>query len=159
MDSVIVQIVVFAAAGLLVGIGIGYALRRPDRSAQRREQALEAELAELRGELDELQRESDGYRSSVEKHFVKTSELFRSLTEHYTDLYGHLAGGARELCPEGSPALGRGLDDPLLAATIGAPESGEDPGALGPADLDLGDELEESGEPGGDAERSRREAS
>ena len=61
----------------------------------------------------------------MEKHFERTSELFRDLTEQYTALYAHLAEGARELCAEGGPALGRGLNDPLLATTFGVDASRE----------------------------------
>jgi hypothetical protein len=92
-------------------MGAGFALRRGDATVKRRVQELESKLAEA-------QRRYEAQQASVEKHFEKTSDLFRDLTENYTALYGHLAEGARTLCPEGGPALGPGLNDPLLEAGL-----------------------------------------
>lgn len=91
----------------LGGIGTGLALRRRDAAAR-------ARVLELESELEGVRQELQGYRARVEKHFERTSHLFRDLTDHYSALYSHLADGARDLCPDGGPALGLGLNDPLL---------------------------------------------
>lgn len=112
MDHVVLLQMVIGAGAFLVGLMCGLALRRPDRR-------LKTQVEELESQLQETRRAADQHRAQVEKHFERTSELFRDMTEQYTALYAHLADGARELCSEGGPALGRGLNDPLLAATFG----------------------------------------
>ena len=116
----------------LAGLGVGFALRRGDATLRRRIQDLEREVAEAEGRYSAQQ-------AQVEKHFEKTSDLFRDLTENYTALYGHLAEGARTLCPEGGPALGRGLNDPLLEAGL---QPGSDASA-NLSDLEPLDDLED----------------
>jgi uncharacterized membrane-anchored protein YhcB (DUF1043 family) len=96
----------------LAGLGAGFALRRGDASTRQR-------IVQLEVELSESKRLAEAQQASVEKHFEKTSDLFRDLTENYTALYSHLADGARTLCPEGGPALGRGLNNPLLEVEAG----------------------------------------
>jgi len=113
MDPALLWQIGIGGGGLLAGLGLGFALRRPDRK-------LTARVTELEADLHAAERRYDEHRARVEKHFERTSQLFRDLTEHYTALYSHLAEGARELCPEGGPALGRGLDDPLLSLGFGA---------------------------------------
>jgi uncharacterized membrane-anchored protein YhcB (DUF1043 family) len=112
MNGIEVWQVGIGVALFLAGLGAGFALRRGDAATKRRLQQLEAELAEAR-------RLADAQQASVESHFEKTSDLFRDLTENYTALYSHLADGARTLCPEGGPALGRGLNNPLLEVEAG----------------------------------------
>ena len=140
MDQVVLWQIGIGVAAFVIGLGAGLALRRPDRR-------MKAQIEALRGELQDKQREYDQHRARVDKHFERTSDLFRNLTEQYTELYGHLAEGARELCSEGGPALGRGLNDPLLAATLGAgeePPLETDEDELAPAP----DAEPEGGEPG-----------
>ncbi len=67
-------------------------------------------------ELREERERSAAYRDGVVQHFEATSDLFRDLTRQYSGLYAHLAEGARELCPERVPELGRGDGFPALAA-------------------------------------------
>ncbi len=69
----------------------------------------------LEQELREERERSAAYRDGVAKHFEATSDLFRDLTRQYGSLYAHLAEGARELCPERVPELGRGDGFPALA--------------------------------------------
>ena len=71
-------------------------------------------MAELERDLETARSEFHGYRDRVEKHFGQTSDLFRDLTARYTALYTHLAEGARDLCPERVPELGRGFEGALL---------------------------------------------
>jgi hypothetical protein len=131
MDQVVLWQIAIGGGGFLAGLLIGFGLRRPDRR-------LRTQVEELESQLQETRRQADQHRARVEKHFERTSELFRDLTEQYTALYAHLAEGARELCDEGGPALGRGLNDPLLAATFGV-EAPYKP-AFGPKAADEGGE-------------------
>jgi hypothetical protein len=111
MDGIELWQLGLGVALFLAGLGVGFVLRRGDASLRSRIQVLESEVAEA-------ERRYSDQQARVEKHFEKTSDLFRDLTEHYTALYGHLAEGARTLCPEGGPALGKGLNDPLLEAGL-----------------------------------------
>ncbi len=115
-------------AGLLVaGIALG-ALASGAGRVRERLRALERELA--------LERERHAvYQDEVAKHFGRTSDLFRDLTRQYTSLYAHLAEGARDLCADRLPALGRGFGaTPLQAGSqpadpVAETEAGEAPEA------------------------------
>jgi uncharacterized membrane-anchored protein YhcB (DUF1043 family) len=101
-----------AAVALAIGFGLGAlalfaVMRRAGASDRERAEQLATELEETREELE-------SHREEVARHFARTSDLFRDLTEQYTQLYAHLANGARAFCPD-VPALGQ-LDAPLLAA-------------------------------------------
>lgn len=98
-----------------LGVGLGLWLRRGDRAARQRVEELELELLRARGRFEE-------HREQVMKHFERTSDLFRDLTKDYTALYSHLAEGARELCPDRVPGIGRGFAGPLLG---GPPDPGD----------------------------------
>jgi hypothetical protein len=112
-------------AGLLLGV----VLARVGNRTRARLRALEEELREER-------EEASAYKESVAKHFDQTSDLFRDLTHQYTSLYAHLAEGARDLCAERMPALGRGFGGPLLhpgaseADTPPERETGSEPGQV-----------------------------
>ncbi len=110
------------AFGLLVGgLSAGLALARGGPRARARIQELELELRQSR-------EESAAYRDQVGKHFSGTSDLFRDLTHQYTALYAHLAEGARDLCPDQVPALGRGVGaPPLVAGPTPEPPGPEEP--------------------------------
>lgn len=96
------------AAGLLLGGLVGVLLqRRVGRGDRER-------VENIQGELDETREELESQREEVARHFQQTSSLFRDLTEHYTHLYAHLAEGARHFCPDDVPALGLGVEEPLL---------------------------------------------
>jgi uncharacterized membrane-anchored protein YhcB (DUF1043 family) len=105
------------AVALAVGFGLGalavfVVMRRAGASDRERAEQLATELEETRDELE-------AHREEVARHFAKTSDLFRDLTEQYTQLYAHLANGARAFCSE-VPALGQ-VDAPLLSAEREAP--------------------------------------
>jgi len=114
----------------LIGLGSGVFLRRGGiRSARAEAERLGRDLGETRTQLagaeEELQvarRELEQQRAAVAKHFERTSDLFRDLTRQYTELYSHLAEGARELCPDQRIPLGVGFSEPML-------ERGESRGA------------------------------
>jgi uncharacterized membrane-anchored protein YhcB (DUF1043 family) len=86
----------------LLGLLLGLLAGRGGRGPRARVRALEAELAQVTERLA-------SYRDQVEKHFVQTSDLFGDLTRQYTAVWDHLAEGARELCPDRVPGLGRGF--------------------------------------------------
>ncbi|MBW2281345.1 MAG: DUF1043 family protein [Deltaproteobacteria bacterium] len=101
-----------AVVMFLAGMCAGAWLRRPDRGAR-------ARVVELERDLEQLASRLHSERESVTKHFDRTSDLFRDLTREYTTLYAHLAEGARELCPQRTPEIGRGLGGDLAALTAG----------------------------------------
>jgi uncharacterized membrane-anchored protein YhcB (DUF1043 family) len=113
-------------AGLTVGLALGAVVgvllqRRSGGTARARAEQLAAELDETREELS-------AQRDEVTRHFQQTSNLFRDLTERYSQLYTHLADGARQFCTDDLPALARGYDGPLLGNNGDgqpAPEPGE----------------------------------
>lgn len=51
----------------------------------------------LKAELDQARQEMDSYKTSVNSHFDKTSELVNELTQDYVKVYKHLAQGAQAL--------------------------------------------------------------
>ncbi len=110
-----------AVVMFLVGMCAGAWLRRSDRAARER-------VAELESEIEQLGSRLESEREAVAKHFDRTSELFGDLTREYTALYSHLAEGARELCPQRTPEIGRGLGEELPAAL----SAGATGGAGGP---------------------------
>ncbi len=108
-----------AVALLGGGVAAGLILGRAGSRAR-------AQIRELELQLRETQEEHAAYRDQVAKHFAGTSDLFRDLTHQYTTLYAHLAEGARDLCPDRVPELGRGLGEPSLvpsAAGTAAPSA------------------------------------
>ena len=51
----------------------------------------------LRSRLSDLQSELESYRSQVDEHFERTSDLFQEVTQKYRSLHDHLAQGATGL--------------------------------------------------------------
>lgn len=80
-------------AVMAVGIGAGFAIGRSTNSAQRRSEALESEISELREQMS-------GYRQQVGQHFAETADVVNAMTANYRALYDHLSKGAQELCGE-----------------------------------------------------------
>jgi len=96
------------AGGLVAGLLVAsWLARRGGRAAEERAAQLEAELADTRSELE-------AQAERISGHFARTSDLFRDLTERYTQLYAHLADGARHFCAGDVPAIARGLDGLLV---------------------------------------------
>lgn len=86
-----VFIVILAVMAL--GIGAGFAIGRSTNSAQRRSEALESEISELREQMS-------GYRQQVGQHFAETADVVNAMTANYRALYDHLSKGAQDLCGE-----------------------------------------------------------
>jgi uncharacterized membrane-anchored protein YhcB (DUF1043 family) len=85
--EMIVPAVVVACLVFLVGIFIG---RRAGSDRKR--------VAELEAELNEARKDLDVYRTKVNSHFMKTSELFGRMTDSYKAVYLHLAEASQDLC-------------------------------------------------------------
>ena len=66
------------------------------------------EVDDLRAELDKAHEEMTRYRTSVDSHFEKTSELVNELTQDYVKVYRHLAEGAQTL--SNTPEFNRVLE-------------------------------------------------
>ena len=80
---IIVALIVFAVLGIYIGTRISSDKKR---------------IRELEAELSDTTKELEGYRSKVNNHFKKTSELFTQMTSTYKAVYLHLAEGSHELC-------------------------------------------------------------
>ncbi len=123
---------VLGGAVFLAGLSLGLAFSRGGREARRRVRVLEAELVEVNESLA-------AYRGQVEKHFAQTSDLFVELTRQYAAVWDHLAEGARSLCPERVPSLGRGFTAgperlkpaPAAEAPASAASSSSSPSGVG----------------------------
>lgn len=81
----IVCFIVGAAAGALL-----FKLLRSD----------EAQVRELKAQLQRLSEEHEAYKSSVHAHFNNSARLLNSLTDSYREVYAHMAESARSLCPD-----------------------------------------------------------
>ena len=80
---IVIALVVFAGMGIFIGTRISSDKRR---------------IRELEDELEATKKELEGYRTKVNSHFKKTSELFSQMTNSYRAIYMHLAEGSQELC-------------------------------------------------------------
>ena len=80
---IVVALVVFAVLGIYIGTRISSDKKR---------------IRELEDELSDTKKELEQYRSKVNNHFKKTSELFTQMTSAYKAVYLHLAEGSHELC-------------------------------------------------------------
>jgi uncharacterized membrane-anchored protein YhcB (DUF1043 family) len=60
----------------------------------------EAQVRDLKQQLQRLSEEHENYKSSVHSHFGNTARLFGQLTDSYREVYQHMAEGARQLCPD-----------------------------------------------------------
>jgi uncharacterized membrane-anchored protein YhcB (DUF1043 family) len=117
MDPTVLLVLTFAAGAIAGALLTTWRERRGGRAAHERAAELEIELSKTRSEL-----EAQG--AQIASHFERTSDLFRDLTGRYTQLYAHLAEGARQFCRDELPAIARGLDGLLPA---GGGDSAEPP--------------------------------
>ena len=108
---------VLVVVSFFLGGSIGFALASRRLPAVQRSQELEAELDKMKAEVDE-------YRGRVNQHFTETSKLFEGLTERYSEVYKHLAGGAHALCTDAQGALGLELPDCIALPARGRAEPG-----------------------------------
>jgi uncharacterized membrane-anchored protein YhcB (DUF1043 family) len=115
MDPTVLLLLSFAGGALAGALVATWLERRGGRAAYERAAELEIQLAKTRSEL-----EAQG--AQIADHFVCTSDHFRDLTGQYTQLYTHLAEGARQFCRDDVPALARGLDGLLPGGEAGSAE-------------------------------------
>ena len=115
LDLIILIIVVILV--ILAGVGVFMASRISGDKKR---------IRELEGKLNDAKKDLDVYRSEVNDHFKKTSELFSTMTESYKAVYLHLAEGAQDLCTSDA-ALLKGADSDFLKVTH--EESDESPEA------------------------------
>jgi uncharacterized membrane-anchored protein YhcB (DUF1043 family) len=92
--------------GLAVGVGVGFLVAFLTALKNKR-------ASKLQEELDRHKADFETYRTKVDEHFIKTSELFQDMTKQYRALYEHLATGAQALCT-----------DQLVTHRLTVPESG-----------------------------------
>jgi len=78
--------IISLVAGAMIG-ALAYRLLAP--SVQ--------QAGKIKTELDEAREELNSYKSSVNQHFDKTSELVNDLTQNYVKVYQHLAEGVQTL--------------------------------------------------------------
>ncbi len=107
-----IEMILMAAIGLLVGIGIGFFLGRSSLAKATEQRA------EIESELWQTKREVEEYRHQVNNHFEKTAELlgnltnsYKEMTQRYKAVYEHLAHGAQTLAS-------REVGKKLAASTI-----------------------------------------
>ncbi|MDH3634062.1 MAG: YhcB family protein [Gammaproteobacteria bacterium] len=86
-----VQFVWLMGIGALIGGGIIGAIAYRNLAPARKE------ASNLKAELDQAREEMESYKTSVNSHFDKTSELVNELTQDYVKVYKHLAEGAQVL--------------------------------------------------------------
>lgn len=106
----------------LVALAVGVALGVFASPSVRRAKA-------LRTELDELRREHEKYKGSVNQHFRKTADLVGHMTKSYAAVYDHLAGGAQAFCDgtDADSAVPFGPLPGVLASPAIDAEAEEDP--------------------------------
>jgi len=119
---------VFGGIALLAGVLLGVVICR-------RFTPTITDVDELRVKLEQSRSELDGYRTSVNGHFNKTSDLINELTQDYVKVYQHLAEGAQTLsdAPEFSHVLEQHKGKVLIS--MEEEVSSQDTAEAGPADF------------------------
>jgi hypothetical protein len=80
----------FGAIALLCGVFLGMLINRKMNPSV-------SDNNQLKADLDAARTEMERYKSSVNSHFNKTSDLVNELTQDYVKVYRHLAEGAQTL--------------------------------------------------------------
>lgn len=94
-------VIVGAAAGLIVGLGLGLLLGQRSSPAGQKHREVERKL-------DQVLQDKKAYEDEVVEHFSDTARLLNTLTESYRDVHNHLARGAEDLCQGNGPvAIGQ----------------------------------------------------
>ena len=103
-----------AIATLLIGAGIGYWLARLGTNKES-------------AKRDEVEKEFETYRETVNEHFSTTASHFQSLGQQYRELYKHMAAGSQALCSpkDGELALPFGASDVIGIDVIDPEETTE----------------------------------
>lgn len=86
LNSVLQIGIMALVAGALIGV-LAYRLFSPSVK----------QSTKVKSELDAAREELTSYKTSVNQHFDKTSELVNEMTQNYVKVYQHLAEGAQTL--------------------------------------------------------------
>jgi len=89
-------VIVGAAAGLIVGLGLGLLLGQRSSPAGQKHREVERKL-------DQVLQDKKAYEDEVVEHFSDTARLLNKLTDSYREVHNHLAKGASELCQGNGP--------------------------------------------------------
>jgi uncharacterized membrane-anchored protein YhcB (DUF1043 family) len=94
-------VIVGAAAGLIIGLGLGLLLGQRSSTAGQKHREVERKL-------DQVLQDKKAYEDEVVEHFSDTARLLNTLTQSYRDVHNHLARGAEDLCHGNGPvAIGQ----------------------------------------------------
>lgn len=85
-----------AAAGLVVGLGLGLLLGKRSSPAGQKHREVERQL-------DQVLQDKKAYEDDVVEHFSETAQLLNQLTNSYRSVHNHLANGAADLCQGNGP--------------------------------------------------------
>lgn len=86
------------------------------------------DVDKLKAELQQSREEMAAYKTSVNSHFSKTSDLVNELTQDYVKVYRHLAEGAQALSD--TREFTQVLDQPRGRVLISVEDEAEEPAAL-----------------------------
>ncbi|WP_075998584.1 YhcB family protein [Pseudohalioglobus lutimaris] len=89
-------VIVGAAAGLIIGLGLGLLLGQRSSPAGQKHREVERKL-------DQVLQDKKAYEDEVVEHFSDTARLLNTLTDSYRDVHNHLARGAENLCQGNGP--------------------------------------------------------
>ena len=89
-------VIVGAAAGLIIGLGLGLLLGQRTSTAGQKHREVERKL-------DQVLQDKKAYEDEVVEHFSQTAQLLNQLTGSYRDVHSHLAEGAEKLCMGNGP--------------------------------------------------------
>lgn len=89
-------VIVGAAAGLIVGLGLGLLWGHQSSPSGQKHREVERKL-------DQVLQDNKAYEDEVVEHFSDTARLLNNLTESYRDVHNHLAKGAADLCQGNGP--------------------------------------------------------
>jgi uncharacterized membrane-anchored protein YhcB (DUF1043 family) len=97
------KVIIWLSSMLILGLGILLGIIIARRSGKK-----DAHIQELEEQLVQSRKEMEEYRTLVNEHFMKTSELVDQMTASYRAIFMHLADGAQALSgrpPEASLKL------------------------------------------------------
>ena len=85
------NLILAAAAALVVGLVIGILIGRSGQGSTLRQRRAEQQIEEIRNEYTR-------YQAQVNEHFMESAHLLRRFNDSYRDVNQHMARGANRLC-------------------------------------------------------------
>lgn len=85
------NLILAAAAALVVGLVIGILIGRSGQGTTLRQRRAEQQIEEIRNEYTR-------YQAQVNEHFMESAHLLRRFNDSYRDVNQHMARGANRLC-------------------------------------------------------------